>query len=97
MEADRLVGASKGWNKIGHALGTLAAGWGGLIIASHYPCVSEVSHQETLESSTGDVTQSAFVWFRLKSTCGEFPASAQSTYLIKLFASAPLLLHYASH
>lgn len=57
VEADRPVGASKSWNKIGHALGTVAAGWGRLIIASLYPCVFEVSRQEKLDSSTGDVTQ----------------------------------------
>lgn len=57
VEADRLVGASKSWNKIGHDLGTVAAGWGGLIIASLYPCVFEVSHQEKLKSNTGDFTQ----------------------------------------
>lgn len=51
------MGASESWSQIGHELGTVAAGWGGLIIASLYPCVFEVSRQEKLESSTGDFTQ----------------------------------------
>lgn len=44
-------------SQIGHELGTVAAGQGGLIIASLHPCVFEVSCQEKLESSTGDFTQ----------------------------------------
>lgn len=47
VEADRLVGASKSWNKIAHALGKVAARWGGLIIASLYPCVFEVSFKKS--------------------------------------------------
>lgn len=35
----------------------VAAEWRGLIIASLYLCVFEVSHQEKLESSTRDFSQ----------------------------------------
>lgn len=90
------MGGSESRSQIGHELGTVAAGRGRLIIASLYPRVFEVSCQEKLESSTGSF-HSAFVWFRLKCTCGGFPASAQPTYIIQLFAFAPLLLPYASY